>query len=44
VWGRAFFGFIAVFVVWAHRSNIRRLLTGEEPRIDANFGRDGAVE
>lgn len=31
--GRAFLGFIAVFVVWAHRSNIRRLLAGEEPRI-----------
>ena len=25
---------MAVFVVWAHRSNIRRLLAGEEPRID----------
>ncbi|MDE2794545.1 MAG: glycerol-3-phosphate 1-O-acyltransferase PlsY [Gemmatimonadota bacterium] len=44
VWGKVFFGFIAVFVVWAHRSNIRRVLAGEEPRIDANFGRDGAVE
>jgi len=42
--GKAFFGFIALFVVWAHRSNIRRLLAGEEPRIDARFGRDGAVE
>ena len=42
--GRVFFGFIALFVVWAHRSNIRRLLAGEEPRIDATFGRDGAVE
>lgn len=30
---RLFFGFIAVFVVWAHRSNIRRLLRGTEPRI-----------
>ncbi len=42
--GKAFLGFIAVFVVWAHRSNIRRLRAGEEPRIDASFGRDGAVE
>lgn len=42
--GKVFCGFIAVFVVWAHRSNIRRLMAGEEPRIDANFGRDGAVE
>ena len=42
--GRVFFGFIALFVVWAHRSNIKRLLAGEEPRIDATFGRDGAVE
>ena len=42
--GRVFCGFIALFVVWAHRSNIRRLLAGEEPRIDATFGRDGAVE
>ncbi len=25
---------MAVFVVWAHRSNIGRLLAGEEPRID----------
>ena len=25
---------MAAFVVWAHRSNIRRLLAGEEPRID----------
>ena len=42
--GKVFCGFIAVFVVWAHRSNIRRLMAGEEPRIDAVFGRDGAVE
>lgn len=25
---------MAAFVVWAHRSNIRRLVAGEEPRID----------
>ena len=31
---RLFLGFIAVFVVWAHRSNIGRLLRGTEPRID----------
>ena len=42
--GRVFCGFIAVFVVWAHRSNIRRLMAGEEPRIDAAFGHNGAVE
>ena len=42
--GKVFCGFIAVFVVWAHRSNIRRLMVGEEPRIDATFGRDGVVE
>ena len=41
---RAFLGFIALLVVWAHRSNIRRLAAGEEPRVDANFGRDGRVE
>lgn len=42
--GKVFCSFITVFVVWAHRSNIRRLLAGEEPRIDASFGQDGAVE
>ena len=31
---------MAAFVVWAHRSNIRRLLAGEEPRIDRR-GEDG---
>ena len=31
---RVFLGFIAVFVVWAHRSNIRRLLAGDEPRFE----------
>lgn len=41
---KAFLGFIALFVVWAHRSNIRRLAAGEEPRVDANFGPDGRVE
>ena len=30
---RFFLGFIAVFVIWAHRSNIRRLLAGTEPRM-----------
>ena len=44
VFAKVFFGFIALFVIWAHRSNIRRLRAGEEPRIDAKFGRDGAVE
>ena len=38
---RSFLGFIAVFVVWAHRSNIRRLLAGEEPRIGGDRGRIG---
>lgn len=42
--GKVFCGFIALFVVWAHRSNIRRLTAGEEPRIDARFGRNGTVE
>ena len=30
---RVFLGFISVFVIWAHRSNIRRLLAGTEPRV-----------
>lgn len=38
---RIFMGFIAVFVVWAHRSNIRRLLAGEEPRIGGSRNSDG---
>lgn len=37
---RLFLGFIAVFVVWAHRSNIRRLLRGTEPRIGRGESRD----
>ncbi|MYE93492.1 MAG: hypothetical protein F4238_09035, partial [Gemmatimonadetes bacterium] len=43
---RVFLGFIAVFVIWAHRSNIRRLLAGTEPRVggrgdnDDSTGRD----
>ena len=32
--------FLAAFVVWAHRSNIRRLIRGEENR----FGRPGRAE
>ncbi len=35
---------MAAFVVWAHRSNIRRLLAGQEPSIDEVHkagGRDG---
>ena len=32
---------MAVFVVWAHRSNIRRLLAGEEPSIDEVLDLDG---
>ena len=36
---RIFLGFIAVFVVWAHRSNIQRLLRGTEPRIGRTDGR-----
>ncbi|MEZ4414651.1 MAG: glycerol-3-phosphate 1-O-acyltransferase PlsY [Gemmatimonadota bacterium] len=34
--GRALLGFtsgLAAFVIWAHRSNVGRLLRGEEPRI-----------
>lgn len=43
---RVFLGFIAVFVIWAHRSNIRRLLAGTEPRVgggghDTAGGHDG---
>ncbi len=38
---RIFMGFIAVFVVWAHRSNIRRLQAGEEPRIGGGRDSDG---
>jgi len=37
---RAFLGSMAAFVVWAHRSNIRRLLAGTEPRL----GRPGTVD
>lgn len=37
---RLFLGFVAVFVVWAHRSNIRRLLRWTEPRIGGREGRD----
>jgi glycerol-3-phosphate acyltransferase PlsY len=37
---RVFLGFIAAFVVWAHRSNIRRLMAGTEPRL----GKPGAVD
>ena len=40
--GRIFMGFIAVFVVWAHRSNIRRLLAGAEPRIEGSRDTGGA--
>ena len=32
---------IAAFVVWAHRSNIQRLLRGEEPRMDETRDQDG---
>lgn len=32
---------VAVFVVWAHRSNIRRLRAGEEPSIGETRGPDG---
>ena len=39
--GRVFLGFIAVFVVWAHRPNIRRLLAGAEPRIGGSRDNDG---
>ena len=42
--GRAFLGFVAVFVVWAHRSNIRRLLAGKEPGIGDWRIRDGPDE
>ena len=37
---RVFLGFIAAFVVWAHRSNIRRLVAGTEPRL----GRPGTID
>ena len=39
---RVFLGFIAVFVIWAHRSNIRRLLAGTEPRAGSSEGHDGS--
>ncbi len=38
---RVFLGFIAVFVIWAHRSNIRRLLAGTEPRVGGSGGAGG---
>jgi len=38
---RVFLGFIAVFVIWAHRSNIRRLLAGTEPRVGGDGDDDG---
>ena len=28
-----FMAFVALFIVWAHRSNVRRILRGEEPRV-----------
>jgi glycerol-3-phosphate acyltransferase PlsY len=31
---------LALVVIWAHRSNVRRILRGEESR----FGRPGATE
>lgn len=40
--GDALFGFtvaLAVFVIWAHRSNIRRLFRGEEHRFGRSEGR-----
>ena len=33
-----FLAWIAFFVVWAHRSNIRRLIAGAEPRIGGRRG------
>ena len=36
-----FLGSIAVFVVWAHRSNIRRLIAGTESRIGGRRGEGG---
>lgn len=37
----AFLVLMAVFVVWAHRSNIRRLLAGDEPQIGDALEEDG---
>lgn len=39
---RVFLGFIAVFVIWAHRSNIRRLMAGTEPRVGSSGGQGGS--
>ena len=36
-----FLGWIALFVVWAHRSNVRRLIAGTEPRIGGGQGEEG---
>lgn len=33
---KVFLTAVGLFVVWAHRSNIRRLLAGAEPRMDAS--------
>lgn len=40
----AFLLLMAAFVVWAHRSNIQRLLAGKEPRIDEVHGAGGRDE
>lgn len=35
---------LAIFVVWAHRSNLRRILRGQEPRIDRERRARAGVE
>lgn len=37
----AFTAALAVFVIWAHRSNVRRLLRGEEPRLGERVSAGG---
>ena len=38
---RTFLILMAAFVIWAHRSNIRRLIAGEEPSIGGGSGAGG---
>ena len=40
----AFLVFMAAFVVWAHRSNIRRILAGDEPRIGDALEEDAKAD
>ncbi|MDH3224123.1 MAG: glycerol-3-phosphate 1-O-acyltransferase PlsY [Gemmatimonadota bacterium] len=38
----AFLGALGLFIIWAHRSNVRRILSGTEPRIGRRATPEGA--